>query len=63
MATNDKAVNVSVDPMERQWLEQALKTQRNVLVRSLSKERAGSEIYELRRREIAQVDAILAKVV
>lgn len=49
------------ESMERQWMRKALETQRQALVRSCSKEFQGSEIYELRQKEIRAVDALLAR--
>lgn len=58
----EKLVSIEVTVLQRQWLAKALDTQRKVLVRSRSSEMAGSEIFELRGREIAAVDELIAKV-
>jgi hypothetical protein len=49
-------------PMERAWIRNSLIVQRNVLQRALNKEMSGSEIHQLRLREIQSVDSIIAKV-
>lgn len=52
----------SLSLMDRNWVRRALETQRSVIIRSRGKEVPGSEIYELRSRELAQVNAVLELV-
>lgn len=59
MAEQKKSEELSV--LEREWLKQSLATQRKVIVRSRSNERAGSEIWELRGRELAQLDLLISR--
>lgn len=61
MATNDKVHEVKLDAVERQWVKQAIATQRAVLVRKRNSEVDGSEIYGLRQREIAALDSLSVK--
>lgn len=42
----------------RNWLRKAIETQRAALVRSRTKELAGSEIYQLRTREIDALNSL-----
>jgi len=58
----DGVVAVELAVLDRQWIRRALETQRNVIVRARAKELAGSEIYELRTREVSQINAVLDKV-
>lgn len=52
---------VKLEGMDRAWIKAALQVQRAVLVRGRAKEMDGSEIYALRSKEIAAVDALLVK--
>ena len=45
--------------LDRQWIKKSLESQRAMLVRSRSKELAGSEIYALRGAEIATLDRLI----
>lgn len=49
-----------LDGIQRSWTINALINQRSMLVRSRSKERAGSPIDELRGAEIAELTALIA---
>lgn len=62
MAAKDDLIKLEVTVVDKQWLRRALETQRNVIVRTRNKEVVGSEIYELRTREIGQINAVLDKV-
>ena len=53
---------VKLSDMERLWVKQSLALQKASLVRSLAKERQGSEIYQLRQREIAEVQSLMERV-
>lgn len=59
VATTEKAVELS--SLERQWVRKSLELQRASLQRSVSKEIVGSDIFVLRRREIADLDALINK--
>lgn len=50
-----------VDLEERLWIQQALQLQRDSLTRKRGQERAGSEIHDLRGREIDAVDRLKNK--
>lgn len=62
MADQPKEVQVSVSPLQKQWLRRAVEVLKGTLVRSRAKEMVESEVYQLRTREIAQLDAILEKL-
>lgn len=62
MATASKLFVVSVSLLEKQWIAKALDLQQKSLKRSLANEMAGSEIYELRHREIAALDSLISNV-
>lgn len=62
MADQPKDVQVSVSPLQKQWLRRAVEVLKGTLVRSRAKEMVESEVYQLRTREIAQLDAILEKL-
>lgn len=47
--------------IERQWIAKAIQTQRDSLQRSLTRELQGSEIYNLRKSEIEQLDRLKLK--
>lgn len=61
MAGKDEK-NFVLDSLERQWVQQSIKTQRAVLVRKKNLERPGSEIEALRAREIQALDVLSAKL-
>ena len=63
MAEN-KVVKVSdlFDALERNWIKKALETQRTSLARARSKEVVGSEIHELRGKELGSIDALIRKM-
>lgn len=50
------------EPLDRAWVKKSLESQRAMLVRSRGKEMVGSEVHELRGREIAQLDVLIQKV-
>lgn len=56
------AVTLEVTPVERQWLHVAVGNQINMIRRSRSKEMFGSEIHNLRGRELEQLEVIRRKV-
>lgn len=47
--------------LEVNWVKKSLTLQRASLQRSLQKEIVGSDIYVLRQREIADLDALINK--
>lgn len=62
MANESKTNEVKkfdLDALQRAWISQSLATQRAVLVRGLTKERTGSAIYDLRKEEIKQIEALM----
>lgn len=54
-------VSMKFDQVERLWLKKALENLEKSLQRSLSKELPGSDISQLRSREIQQVSQLRAK--
>lgn len=60
MADGDKKVDLTL--IDRLWLKKALALQSKSIERSLSNELPGSEVAELRRREIAALHALTVKV-
>ena len=58
----DKKIVVELEVIERQWIDKSLSVLKASLVRSLSKEMAGSEIYRLRQAEISAIDKLILKV-
>ena len=52
---------VELTNIEVQWVRKSLQLQRASLQRSISKEIVGSDIYVLRQREIADLDALVNK--
>lgn len=55
----DGAGSVALGPVDRAWVRRALEALRAQLVRARTKEMAGSEIYELRTREVNAVSSLL----
>lgn len=47
--------------IEKQWINKSLQTQRDSLARSLTRELQGSDIYNLRKQEIEQLDRLRLK--
>ena len=58
----DPVVKIELTNLQAQWIRKSVLTQRNVLMRSLSKEMAGSDIHRLRQEEIRALDALAAKI-
>lgn len=56
----EKSVVLSV--LDRNWIRKSLELQRASLVRSRSREMSGSPVLEIREQEVAQINAILAKL-
>lgn len=54
-------MTVKLDVLERQYVVQAFVEYRAKLIRSMGKERAGSEIWVLRRKEIDAIEALSNK--
>lgn len=52
---------VEVSVLERNWIKKALALQSKSLERSLANEMQGSEIFELRRKEIEAVAVLITK--
>lgn len=50
------------DPEDRVRIRAAIHQYRNVVVRMRAKEIVGSEVYELRGRELQRVDSIIARL-
>lgn len=48
--------------LDREWIIQALKTQRNVVSRSMTRERPGSEVLRIRVREVEEITSILSRL-
>lgn len=48
--------------LDREWIIQALKTQRNVVSRSMTRERPGSEVLRIRVREVEELTSILGRL-
>lgn len=55
-------VGPQLEPLEKAWLRKAVETQRNVLVRSRTKEMVGSDIWNLRGKEIEQLNVLVGKL-
>ncbi|WNK14296.1 MAG: hypothetical protein [Microvirus sp.] len=53
-------VTLSLDNLQKAWVKKSVETMRAVLVRSRGREVPGSEIDQLRGREVQALDAILA---
>lgn len=62
LAGKPPTVGLQLEGLERAWVRRALEVLRGTLIRSRGKELAGSEVYEMRTREIAQLNALLEKV-
>lgn len=52
------ATTIELLPLERQWIAKAVITLRAQLARARSKELSGSEIYNLRGKEIQMLDSL-----
>lgn len=55
-------VTLQLEGLERAWMARAIEVLRGVLVRSRAKEMPGSEIYELRTKEINALEELALKV-
>lgn len=55
-------VTVQLEGLERAWVARSIEVLRGTLVRSRAKEMVGSEIYELRTKEINALVALAAKL-
>lgn len=63
-ANTDKVISVpgsDLTAIERQWIVVSLRTQHAVLSRSRNKEMTGSEIWNLRTRELDQLSALVQR--
>lgn len=59
-ATKGKDIVVN-DALERQWIFQALMSQRQMLIRSRQKEHVGSEVYLFRGKEIEFLSSLMRR--
>lgn len=48
--------------MEKLWIKKALQLQHDSIKRSLNKEIPGTEIYDLRQRELISLVALMARL-
>lgn len=55
-------VTLELEGLERAWIARSIEVLKGTLIRSRAKEMPGSEIYELRSREISQLMALAEKV-
>lgn len=62
MAEKAQEVQITVTPLERQWIKRSVEVLRGTLVRSRAKEMQESEVYALRTREISAIDVLLNKL-
>lgn len=54
-------VGVVLDVLERQWVRKSLENQRQVILRGRNKELAGSEIWQLRGKEMEILTNLVSK--
>lgn len=57
-----KTTAVELDTFEKLWVQQALKSQKAMLIRKRSTEQPGSAIHELRGKEIQSVENLIQKL-
>lgn len=55
-------VSLDLSVMDRLWIRKSLELQRTSIVRSRGKEMEGSPILALRDAEVAQLNALLARL-
>lgn len=60
--TEPTRYGITLDLVEKLWVQKSLDLQKTALVRSRNKEMAGSEIYFLRQKEIDVVEALMKKI-
>lgn len=59
---DDNVFHIEVGMLQRQWLRKCVELQKQALHRARGKEILGSEMYAIRSRELAELDAILVKL-